>query len=56
MLVLLLEVDKIFMKHDKTLMNFTMDHADRNGKWETRFLTAVIKSIQSCQWPFRSLF
>lgn len=26
---LLLEVDKIFMKHDQTLMDFPMDHADR---------------------------
>lgn len=33
---LLLEVDKIFMKHDKTLMDSTMDHADRSGKWSTK--------------------
>lgn len=29
---LLLEIDKIFMKHDKTLIDLTMDHADRSEK------------------------
>lgn len=47
---LLLEIDKIFMKHDKTLIDLTMDHADRSEKWMTRIFSAVINSAQSCRW------
>lgn len=42
---LLLEIDKIFMKHDKTLMDLTIDHADRSGT--AQIFTAVIEETQS---------
>lgn len=48
---LLLEVDKIFMKHDRTLMDFTMDHWDRWGKWGIGICTGPNNVI----WCFLSL-
>lgn len=48
---LLLEVDKIFMKHDKTLMDSSMYHEDRLGKWSTGIFMEAIKRSQSLKRP-----